>query len=117
VNAMKRIAWIALLSFSMLTPCHAQGPAGKLEDPFLENLAGQWEITRKVRSTTAHNTLEAEWVLQRRFLQLHMRDVTEPPKYEAIVLIGYDRGWRMLLESEGKDGKRSFFAEDTIRRK
>ena len=26
------------------------------------------------------------------------------------------RGWTSLMESEGKDGKRTFFAEDSIRR-
>ena len=169
MNAMERAAGIALLSLSMITPCHAQGPTGKLEDPFLENLLGKWEVTRKVRGTTVNNTLEADWVLQRRFLRLHLLDVAEPPKYEAIVLLGYDpkgdryvahwcdnygaqysavgygkrignsidfvfadpdgafhntftwdpelHGWVMLLESEGKDGKRSLFAEDTVRRR
>jgi len=34
--------------------------------------------------------MEAKWVLQHHFLQLHMKDVANPPRYEALVMIGYD---------------------------
>lgn len=160
----------ALLFVLALLPAFATAqPATRLDDPFLDELAGHWEVTRKVRGTVVHNTLQGEWVLQHRFLQLHMIDVADPPKYEALVLIGFDkkadryvahwtdifgggasamgygkragntipfvfaypdgpfyntftwdpqaRGWTMVLEAEGKDGKRAFFAEDTLRRK
>jgi hypothetical protein len=160
---------IFLLSLALAaTAAHAQ-PDTRLEDPFLDNLVGSWDVTRRVRGTTVQNTLAAEWVLQHRFVQLHMKDASEPPKYEAIVLIGFDpatrqyvahwtdtfgggasalgrgkrvgnsvdfvfeypdtpfhntfswnpdtRGWTMLLEAQAKDGKRAFFAEDTVRRK
>jgi len=60
-------------------------------DAFLANLAGHWDITRKIRGTIVRNRLDSHWVLQHRFLELHMVDVARPPKYEAIVLIGYDR--------------------------
>lgn len=138
-------------------------------DPFLANLAGRWDIERRIRGTTVHNTLDARWVLGRRFVELHMRDVARPPRYEAIVLVGHDasRGryvaywtdvfgaqysgvgygrrvgdavdfvfdsgdgsrfhntftwnpgegtWRLLMQSEGKAGERTFFAEDRLRR-
>ena len=72
----------------------AQGPspAAKVEDPFLDNLVGHWQITRKIRDRTETNSLDAEWVLQHRFVRLHMKDVADPPKYEAIVMVGYDPG-------------------------
>jgi hypothetical protein len=145
-------------------PDGASAPA-RADDPFLANLVGRWEISRRIRGTEVHNHLDAHWVLQHRFIVLHMIDADEPPKYEAIVLMGYDtahdryvahwtdtygaqspgvgygkrvgnavdfvfpspegnfhntftwdpvqRTWRSLMESEGRDGKRTFFAEDT----
>ena len=141
----------------------------RLDDALLQNLIGSWNVTRRIRGTVVGNTLEAEWVLQHQFVQLHMKDVAEPSQYEALVLIGFDSNknryvahwcdsfgaqysgvgyvartgnvieftfnypdgpfhntfswkpdgntWSFLMEAEGKDGKRTFFAEDTLRRK
>lgn len=146
----------------------SQGRSGRLDDSFLENLVGNWHISRRIRDTVARNTLKTEWVLQHTFLQLHMRDVADPPQYEALVLIGYDASaeryvahwcdnfgaqysavgygkrvgnvidfvfsypdgpfhnrfswdpaksaWTFLMEAEGKEGKRTFFAEDTVKK-
>jgi hypothetical protein len=146
----------------------AQPGHGRLDDPLLQNLVGKWKVTRKIRETVVGNTLEADWVLQHQFVQMHMKDAAEPPAYEALVLIGFDSStqryvahwcdnfgaqysgvgygkrtgnmiefvfdypdgpfynrfswnpeagaWTLLMESEGKDGKRTFFAEDTVRR-
>jgi hypothetical protein len=52
-------------------------------------LAGTWKLTRKIRGTQAENTVEAQWVLNHQFLQIHMKDVANPPAYEVLVLIGY----------------------------
>jgi hypothetical protein len=65
------------------------GPKRIFKDDFIENLAGNWKLTRKIRGATVENTVKAEWVLTHQFLQLHMKDVANPPAYEAIVLIGY----------------------------
>ena len=144
------------------------GPKRIFRDDFIENLAGDWRITRSIRGTTVKNTLTARWVLNHQFLELHMKDVADPPAYEALVLIGYvhsdqkyvahwcdtfggkfsaigygkragdsiefefkypdgpfynaftwdakAKGWTFRGESQGKDGKRVFFAEDTLRR-
>lgn len=48
-------------------------------------------LTGTVGSRHVTYRLEAAWVLQHRFLELHMRDVANtPPKYEARVFIGPD---------------------------
>lgn len=160
---------LLLLTFGAARTVHAQtSPAPRLEDPFLQNLIGEWTIERKIRGTVVHNTLKAEWVLQHQFVQLHMKDTAQPSEYEALVLVGYDpstkrylahwcdsfggqyagvgygvlvnnaidfffnyadgpfhntftwnsatRSWRFLMESEGVDGIRQVFAEDTVRR-
>ena len=165
---MIRIASAAVLLL-LASGAGAQGRTAVVEDPFLDNLVGHWDIERKVRGTVVHNTLDAQWVLQHRFVRLHMLDVADPPKYEALVLVGYDpaakryvahwadnfgpqysavgygqrRGdsiefsfaypdgpfyntfiwnpeahaWTMLLENSASDGKRTFFAQDSVRRK
>jgi hypothetical protein len=159
---------LALTLLAMTGAVNAQGPKGAVDDPFLDNLVGHWDIERTIRGRVIHNSLDTEWVLQHRFVRLHMKDVADPPKYEAIVLIGFDPAagryvahwtdnfgaqysaigygkrsgdtvefvfqypdgpfyntftwnpasgtWKMLLENGGSDGKRSFFAEDTVRR-
>src|SRR5262245_174008 len=65
------------------------GPKRIFKDPFIENLAGDWKLTRKIRGKEVINTVQARWVLNHQFLQLHMKDTADPPAYEAIVLIGY----------------------------
>jgi hypothetical protein len=67
----------------------ADGPKVIFRDDFIDNLAGNWTITRQVRGKEVHNTMTAQWVLNHQFLQLHMKDTADPPQYEAIVLIGY----------------------------
>jgi hypothetical protein len=144
------------------------GPKRIFKDDFIENLTGEWKLTRKIRGKKVENTLKAEWVLNHQFLKLHMKDVADPPAYEALVLIGYAhgdkkyvahwcdtyggkfsavgygkrsgdaitfefqyedgpfyntftwdakaKGWTFRMESQGKDGKRVLFAEDSLRR-
>src|SRR5262249_22509724 len=57
---------------------------------FLSHLVGKWELTRTIRNTTVHNTVDVRWVLDGKFVQMHMRDTAKPPKYEALVLMGFD---------------------------
>jgi len=59
-------------------------------DEFIDNLVGKWKLTRKFKSRTVDNNVNAEWVLNHQFLLLHMKDVNNPPTYEAMVYIGYD---------------------------
>jgi uncharacterized repeat protein (TIGR03833 family) len=61
-------------------------------DPFLDQLLGDWLITRTIRNTTVRNTLKVDWVLQHQFLRLAMKDADPGGDYEALVLIGSDGG-------------------------
>ena len=65
------------------------GPQASFEDNLIAQLEGNWLLTRKIRGTEVQNQVSAKWVLNHQFLQVHMKDVKEPPAYEAIVLIGY----------------------------
>ena len=66
------------------------GPGVLFQDSFIENLIGEWDLTRRFPSKLVHNKVSVQWVLNHQFVQLHMIDVEFPPKYEALVLIGYD---------------------------
>lgn len=59
-------------------------------DELLDNLVGNWRVTRKIRGQIFENTATAEWVLNHQFLRLHLKDASNPPNYEAMVFIGYD---------------------------
>ena len=67
----------------------ADGPKRTFRDPFIEQLAGDWQLKRQIRGREVENTVKAEWVLNHQFLQIHMKDVAVPPAYEALVYIGY----------------------------
>jgi hypothetical protein len=58
-------------------------------DLWLSHLEGDWDIVREVRGTRVSNGATAQWILQRRFLQIHMVDTTPAKAYEAIVTVGY----------------------------
>jgi hypothetical protein len=68
-----------------------QSPPAPPPAPLLQRLVGQWTMTGTVRARPVTYRLDATWVLQRRFLELHMQDVANsPPRYEARVFIGPD---------------------------
>jgi hypothetical protein len=140
----------------------------RFEDALIEHLVGDWSLVRKIRGKEEHNRVKVEWVLHHQFLQVHMQDNADPPKYEALALIGAGRGdqpyvahwcdtwggpysadafgmrsgnsiefefhypdgpffntftwdpaenqWTFLMQNQDASGKRTFFAEDTLRR-
>jgi len=92
--------YVASCLFAILSMCPSISAQGEemsddrpatFSDPFIENLVGDWIVNRQIRGKVVQNTLQAEWVLNHQFLQLHMKDVADPPAYEALVLIGYSR--------------------------
>jgi hypothetical protein len=83
----------ALAIFVMLAGADLNAERGQFRDPLLDNLVGDWRVERKFGSgRQAENTLHVEWVLDHQFLELRYRDVATPPKYDAMVFIGYDTG-------------------------
>jgi len=68
IREMKRLGWIigvlGLIVLLWLAVCAADELAnpgdGRLDDPFLENLVGEWQIARRIRDTVVGNTLTAE---------------------------------------------------------
>ena len=88
---MKNLAASLAFAGVIVSSVVEAGPPAPLDDPFLDNLVGKWKIERRIHGTLVANSLDADWVLQHQFLRLRMVDLANPPKYEAIVLIGWDR--------------------------
>ena len=166
---MIRLVLALLLAGTAQAQDTVDGLKHPFHDPFIEQLTGDWTLTRQIRGKQATNTVHAEWVLNHQFLELHMKDIAQPPAYEALVYIGYQNadqryvahwmdvwggkfsaigygrrtgdsiefafqyddgpffntfawdgvahGWTFKMESSDKEGTRSPFAVDTLRRK
>jgi hypothetical protein len=88
-SRVRALALLLLFCFSAAAEEPADGPKRIFRDPFIEQLAGEWQLKRQIRGRQVENTVKAGWVLNHQFLQLHMTDVAVPPAYEALVYIGY----------------------------
>jgi hypothetical protein len=88
------IVLLAGLSAAQVTRLQAQAPLdGRnriFRDDFLDNLAGDWKLTRNIRGQSGENSVKADWALNHQFLLVHMKDGSNPPSYEAMAFIGYD---------------------------
>jgi hypothetical protein len=81
---------IVLLSFGAVVLL-AAGPPPALKDPFLDNFAGDWSVSRKMgNGRTIETTLRGEWMLKHQFIQLHYGAGERAGEYEALVFIGFD---------------------------
>ena len=60
------------------------------QDDLLDNLVGEWKLVRRIQGRTTENVVKADWVLNHQFLRIQMRDIAQPPAYEATVFVGYD---------------------------
>lgn len=82
---------IALLFSFLCAPVVAQSPRDQVfRDDLLDNLVGEWKLVRKMQGRITENVVKAEWVLNHQFFRIQMRDVENPPAYEATVFIGWD---------------------------
>lgn len=96
---MTRIPYVAIRLLALLSLCPSisaraeevpDGPKAIFNDAFIENLVGDCIVNRQIHGKVVQNSLRVEWVLNHQFLQLHMKDVADPPTYEALVLLGYN---------------------------
>jgi hypothetical protein len=89
--------FIFLLCLSLSGLAQAQsldGPNHTFQDECISNLAGSWKISGTIQRQVANHSVDAQWVLNHQFLQIHEKSLDAPtegrPAYEAIVMIGYD---------------------------
>jgi len=71
-------------------PPTLDGRGHPFQDALIERLAGEWRMTGQVRGRAAESTASGAWTLAHQWLRLEMKDVAQPPAYEAHVYIGYD---------------------------
>ncbi len=84
------VSLVMLLAASFAPAARADGADGAFRDAKLDRLVGHWNVRREIRGEVVGNTLDARWVLNHRFLELHYRDVKRPMEYEAEVYVGWD---------------------------
>jgi hypothetical protein len=76
------------------SPPALDGPKVIFQDPLLDKMAGNWKVAGAIRGRLAEQSVEAQWVLNHQFLQVHEKGAPDPktgaPTYEAMVMIGYD---------------------------
>lgn len=90
IRHFKRVIMM-LVVLSACVPAVAQSPRNQVfKDDLLDNLVGNWKLVRKIQGRITENVVKADWVLNHQFLRIQMRDVADPPAYEASVFIGYD---------------------------
>jgi hypothetical protein len=66
-----------------------RAPARARNDSLLDAFVGTWTVTGTTRGKQSRYRLDARRVLQNKYVELHMVDVTtKPPGYEARVIIG-----------------------------
>ena len=80
---------LSLIIAPVLRLAAQSSPAASM-DSLLEHFVGAWRMTGSVRGQPVTYAMDGVRVLQRRFVELHMEDVTRPPTYEARVFIGVD---------------------------
>jgi len=100
---MRRILWgaVATLLYALPAMLTAQeqapaldGPKVILQDPLLDRMVGRWKVGGTIRGRNVEQAVDAQWVLNHQFLQVHEKGVADSksanPTYEAVVMIGYD---------------------------
>src|SRR6476646_6219537 len=68
----------------------AQTLSAAPRNPVLEELVGRWRMEGNVRGKPVAYDLEAQRILDGRYIELHMKDIARPAQYEARVFIGED---------------------------
>ena len=91
---------IALLLCVLLAWSAAQEPAPPVDGPkvimqdsLLDKMVGRWKVSGTIRGRSIEQSVEAQWVLNHQFLQVHEKGVPDSKNgsgYEAMVMIGYD---------------------------
>lgn len=89
---MKPLAVLTMLLLAAPLAAGAQDIVLR-EDPrpaLLKQLDGEWLMEGDVLGAPVTYRLVAGPTLRARFTELHMRDVADPPQYEARVFLGFD---------------------------
>ena len=71
------------------------GAALAEKDALLDHMAGQWVLQGTIAGSQTTHDINVDWVLGNEYVRLHEvsreKDSQGKPRYEAIVLVGYDQ--------------------------
>jgi hypothetical protein len=83
----------AMLALSLPIGANAE-PSNGWSDELLDHMIGKSTLEGRINGRTAHHVVQAEWVLNHQFVQIHEETSASAPaserRYEAIWLLGYD---------------------------
>jgi hypothetical protein len=92
---MKIRCWglLAAVMVACVPAAIAQTPQ-EWHDDLGEHMTGEWRLAGQVMGRVGHHDVQAEWVLNHQFLQIHEKTAADAPaaehKYEATWYLGYD---------------------------
>jgi hypothetical protein len=85
----------AAFALAALTLISGAALAEQPKDALLDHLVGHWVLQGTIAGSATTHDIDADWVLANGYVRLHEvsreKDAQGNPKYEAIVLVGYDR--------------------------
>lgn len=94
---MRQLLFACSAVLAMTVACQAapvDGESAIFHDTLLEHMVGHWKLEGTLLGKHAVHTIDAAWILNHQFLQIHEVGALEPksgkPGYEALPTIGYD---------------------------
>lgn len=91
------ILTLTIISFVSCINKVKETPVPDSRPEILKKLDGTWLVTGQVQGDSVAYNLSVKPVLNNTFSELHMKDVSVPPQYEAIVFIGYDTAGKKII--------------------
>ena len=75
-------------------PQPLDGPNRIFQDELLDHMTGSWTMTGSLIGAPVRHRVDAHWILNHQFLEIHEQDMAAPkggePAYEAMPIVGYD---------------------------
>lgn len=84
------LTFIVLLCATGTVVTRAADSAKSPDDAYLDALQGTWAMEGTLGGKSVRYVVDAQRVLQGKFVKLHITDTGPPPQYEADVYIGFD---------------------------
>ncbi|HGJ65728.1 TPA: hypothetical protein ENS27_10095 [bacterium] len=83
---------ILITTFTVLVSCNynQQKAMNDHRPDLLKRLDGNWHAVGKVIDKAVEYSVNVEPVLNNTFSRIHMRDINNPPQYEAQIFVGVD---------------------------
>ncbi|MBI2796196.1 MAG: DUF1579 family protein [Gemmatimonadetes bacterium] len=88
--AARRVGRLATAACAMVVLAGAPARAQKGADALLDRLVGKWLVSGTIRGKPTAYRAEGKRVLGGKFVRLTLREASDPPRYDAIVMLGLE---------------------------